>query len=214
MTTLALDRDLGRIKIPALDRLLSLPGRPTRRAIDGEIGVVISKQFRPRAREDGLILGLELVWFDVSANERVDAGAAYQAVQCFGGSGTPAAPSAANYARALAVASASLTKTKTDQSLGSASAGVTTNEYTTIGLSRANATLSGGGYTAPSSLGSQFAQVITYQFTASGSGTAYGAGLFNSTTPAGSILYAEDNFSSNAILASGDTLSITWTVNN
>jgi len=214
MTAFIIDRDLGRVKIPALDRLISVPGRPVRRMSDGEMGIVIATQFRPRRRDDGLIVGFDMLWHDVSANERVDAGAAYQAVQCFGGSGTPAAPSSANYARAIAVASGTLTKAKGDQSLGSASASVTTNEYTTIGLSRANATLSGGGYTAPASLGATFAQVITYQFTASGSGTAYGSGVFNSTTPSGSILYVEDNFGSTAVLVSGDTLSITWTITN
>lgn len=214
MGAFILDRDLGRVKIPALDRLISVASRPVRRMSDGEMGIVIAKQFRPRRRDDGLVIGFDMLWHDVSANERVDAGAAFQAVQCFGGSGTPAAPSAANYARAIAVASATLTKAKGDQSLGSTSSGVTTNEYTTIGLSRVNATLVGGDYTAPASLGATFAQIVKNTFTASGSGTAYGSGLFNSTTPAGSILYVEDNFGSTAVLVSGDTLSITWTITN
>lgn len=213
MTAFLLDRDLGRVKIPVLDRAISLPGLPSRRMSDGELGIVISKQHRPRMR-DGLVIGFDLIWHDVSANERVDAGAAFQAVQCFGGSATPAAPSATAYARAIAVASATLTKAKGDQSLGSASSGVTTNEYTTIGLSRVNATLVGGDYTAPASLGATFAQIVKNTFTASGSGTAYGSGLFNSTTVAGSILYVEDNFGSTAVLVSGDTLSITWTITN
>jgi hypothetical protein len=214
MSAFIQDPILGKVKIPSLDRLISVASRPTRRMSDGEMGIVIAKQFRPRRRDDGLVIGFDMIWHDVSANERVDAGAAFQAVQCFGGSGTPAAPSAANYARAIAVASASLTRTKTDQSLGSASAGVTTNEYTTIGLSRANATLTGGQYTLPASLGATFAQQIAYQFTASGSGTAYGSGVFNSTTPAGSVLYVEDNFSTSPVLASSDTLTITWTITN
>jgi hypothetical protein len=213
MTAYIVDRDLGRVKIPALDKLISVAGRPVRRMSDGEMGIVIAKQHRPIMR-DGLVIGFDLLWHDVSANERVDAGAAFQAVQCFGGSGTPAAPSATAYARAIAVASASLTRTKTDQSLGSASSGVTTNEYTTIGLSRANATPTGGQYTLPASLGATFAQQLSYVFTASGSGTAYGSGVFNSATPAGSILYVEDNFSSNAVLVASDTLTVTWTITN
>jgi len=213
MSAFIQDPILGRVAVPAIDRLISVARRPVRRMASGEMGIVIAKQLRPRMR-DGIAIGFDLIWHDVSANERVDAGAAFQAVQCFGGSGTPAAPSSANYARAIAVASASLTRTKTDQSLGSASAGVTTNEYTTIGLSRANATLTGGQYTLPASLGATFAQQIAYVFTASGSGTAYGSGVFNSTTPAGSILYVEDNFGTNAVLGSGDTLTITWTITN
>jgi hypothetical protein len=213
---IGIDRHLGRITIPELARLISLPGRPARRAVQGEFGIVVAKQLRPRLRADGLLLGLECIWASITHNERVDAGANYQARQVFAGGSSPAAPSATVYFNVIAVASATLTKAKGDQSLGSTSSGVTTNEYTTVGLSRATADSPvGGDYTAPSTLGGTFSQVVKKTFTASGAGgTAYGAGVFNSTTVSGSILYVEDNFSSTAVLVSGDTLAVTVTVSN
>lgn len=211
-----IDRDLGRIFVPTLARAVSAPGQRTRRAVDGEFGLFVAKQRRAIIREDGLLLGFQTIWASVSHNERVDAGAAYQARQCFGGGGSPAAPSATVYFNVIAVANGTLTKAKGDQSLGSTSANVTTNEYTTVGLSRATANSPvGGDYTAPSTLGGQFSQVVSKTFTASGAGgTAYGAGIFNSTTVSGSILYVEDNFSSTAVLIAGDTLTVNATISN
>lgn len=221
---IGIDRDLGRIYLPALARAVSAPGRRTRRAVDGEYGLFVAKQRRPviRMREGpgGVllpeILRWETIWASITHNERVDAGANYQARQCFAGGSSPAAPSATVYFNVIAVANGALTKGKGDQSLGSASASVTTNEYTTVGLSRATANSPvGGDYTAPSTLGGTFSQVISKTFTASGAGgTAYGAGIFNSTTVSGSILYVEDNFSSTAVLVSGDTLTVNATISN
>lgn len=210
-----IDRDLGRIHIPALSRLISLPGRSVRRAVDGEFGIVVAKQRRP-VFDGPHLLGYRTLWASVSHNERVDAGASYQARQCFAGGASPAAPSATVYFNVIAIANATLTKAKGDQSLGSTSSGVTTNEYTTVGLSRFTADSPvGGDYTAPSSLGGTFSQIVKKTFTASGAGgTAYGAGVFNSTTVSGSILYVEDNFSSTAVLIAGDTLTVTWTISN
>ena len=222
-----IDRDLGRITLPALSRLISLPGAPVRRAVRGEFGVFVAKVKRPRILDHveqivngvrtlvPIIGGYDTVWASVSHNERVDAGAAYQARQVFAGGSSPAAPSATVYFNVLAVANASLTKAKGDQSLGSTSSGVTTNEFTASGLSRATAdTPVGGDYTAPSTLGGTFSQVVKKTFTATGSVTAQGAGVFNSTTVAGSILYVEDNFSSSAALVNNDTLTVTATISN
>lgn len=215
------DPDLGRILLPAIGRTISRPHAPVR-AAHGEIGVFVAKQRRPRVvdlvEQHGVLVpvvaGYDLIWASITHNERVDVGADKQAKQVFGGGGTPGAPSATAYFNVIAVASATLTKAKGDQSLGSTSANVTTNEFTTIGLSRAAATLAGGNYTAPSSLGGTFSQVISKTFTASGGGTAYGCGVFDSTTVSGSILYVEDNFSSTAVLVSGDTLTVTVTITN
>jgi len=55
---------------------------------------------------------------------------------------------------------------------------------------------------------------VSKLFTATGGATAYGAGLFDSTTVAGSLLYAEGLFSSNAILATTDTLTVQCTPAN
>lgn len=224
MTTAQLSRpvlytspDLGRIFVPdAFKRLLSLPGRPTKQAVNlREIGIVEAVHKRPTWDDRKGRLALEILMWSITHNERVDAGAQEQAVQCFGGGGTPASPSATVYPKVIAIASATLTKAKGDQSLGSTSANVTTNEFTTIGLSRVAAqTIVGGDYTAPSTLGGTFAQLLKKTFTFSGSGTAKGSGVFDSTTVSGSILYVEDNFSSDAVGVSGDTLAVTWTINN
>lgn len=212
---LYIDSDLGRIATPKIfSQLVSYPGKAVRRAVNGEVGIFVAKQLRP-IFEDGKLVRMQTIWASVTHNERVDAGASYQARQVFAGGGSPAAPSATVYFNVMAVASASLTKAKGDQSLGSTSSGVTTNEFTTIGLSRATADSPvGGDYTAPSTLGGTFSQVVKKTFTASGSGTATGAGVFNSTTVAGSILYVEENFSSSAVLVSADTLTVTVTISN
>lgn len=206
------DKHLGRIYLPGLDTSISLPGRGVRKMYTGEQGIFVASQQRLIWGDNGP--RLLTIWDSVTHNERVDAGADKQSRQVHGGGASPAAPSATAYFNVVAVASATLTKAKGDQSLGTTSASVTTNEFTTIGLSRATATLGGGNYTAPSTLGATFSQVISKAFTASGSGTAYGAGIFDSTTVAGSILYVEDNFSSTAVLVSGDTLTVTVTITN
>jgi hypothetical protein len=227
--TLYVDRDLGRIFIAqALARGVSLPGRPTREPPAGEFGIFVAKQHRPVYRDGhlhdascdvltcgwkqleasgagGLIERMELLWSSITHNERVDQGAVQQDVQLFGSATT-------NVFTAVAVASASITKTKTDLSLGSASAAVTTNEFTTIGLSRAAGTL--GTYTAPSTLGGQFSRVISKVFSVTGSGTAYGGGLFDRTATASSNLYVEDLFGSSAVVVSGDSLTEQVTISN
>lgn len=203
------DADLGRIFVPrALTQLISLPGRATRRAVAGEVGIFVAKQHRPRFNDAGQLTGMDLLWSSITHNERVDAGAAIQANRVFGTAGT----TANGVLTVVAVANGTLTKAKTDLSLGSASANVTTNEFTTIGLSRAAGTVS--TYTAPASLGGTFSQLITKVFTASGSGTAYGAGLFDQVTVSGSNLYVEDNFASTAVLVSSDTLTVSITITN
>lgn len=214
---LYVDPELGRIWTPPeVTKLISFPNRPVRRLVaPGEIGVFVAKQHRPERDERGIVRAMRLLWYSITHNERVDAGAQEQALQTFGGGGSPASPSATVYPKVIAIANATLTKAKGDQSLGSTTSGVTTNEYTTIGLSRVAATTPvGGDYTAPSSLGGTFSQVLKKTMTASGSGTAYGAGVFDSTTVAGSILYIEDNYASTAVLVSGDTLATTVTITN
>ncbi len=192
------DPELGNLYLPALARAVSRPGRVTRRATDGEVGIFVAKQHR-----DG-----ELIWASVTHNERLDAGGAIQANRVFGTTGT----TANGVFTAVAVASATLTKTKTDLSLGSATQGVTTNEFSTLGLARAAGTVS--TYTLPSTLGGTFSQLITRLFTATGAATALGAGLFDSLTVAGSGLYVEDNFASSAVLAANDTLTCQITISN
>jgi hypothetical protein len=199
------DLELGRVFTPpAAGRLLSLPGVPARRLHGpGELGVFVARQHRPR-REAGVLRAMELVWLSITHNERVDRGAAQQDIRCFGSGGA--------VFTAVAVANAVLTKNKADESLGTTTADVTTNEFTTLGLARAAGSL--GTYTAPSSLGGQFSRVVTRTFTATGNATARGAGLFDSVTVSGSKLYVEDNFSSDAVLVANDTLTVNITITN
>lgn len=205
--------DVGRVYLPA--PVVAIKSfRDHTRGIP-ELGIYVAVQHRPKFRDDGRLLGMEMLWASITHNERVDAGAQQQALQTFGGGGTPGSPSTSLYPKVIAVANATLTKGKGDQSLGTATPSVTTNEFTTLGLSRAAAqALVGGDYTAPSSLGGTFQQVLKKTFTATGNATAKGAGVFDSVTVSGSILYGEDNFSSDAILVNNDTLTVTVTVTN
>lgn len=209
------DPFLGKIVAPTeWHQAISAPGRPTRRPIPHQIGLYVGTVRRKRDLENPKS-AWDIVWVGRFHNERVDAGAAKQAGQLHGGGSTPAAPDATNYFRAIAIANATLTLTKTDQSLGSASSGVTTNEFTTLGLSRALATAPvGGDYTLPGALGGQFAQILRSTMTASGNATAFGAGVFDRTAPASSILYGEGNYASQAVMVNNDQLTTTVTNNN
>jgi hypothetical protein len=216
--------DLGAVRAPAaLVRALaprSLPGLPVRQRSLGEFGIFVATQKRPVwegcEHEPGephdtlrcSLRRMELLWHSITHNERVDVGAAIQANRLFGTPGT----TANGVFTALAVANATFSKTKTDLSIGSASGGATTNEFTGSGFARAAATVS--TYTAPASLGGQFSQLLSKLFTASGAGTAWGAAVFDSLTPAGSNLYVEDLFSSSAPFISGDTITVQATLSN
>jgi hypothetical protein len=208
-TVLRVDPVLGNIYTPKAFKLsLSLPGYKTRRAEEGERGIFVSSVQRPMFEDDGVTLKrLETIWGDVSHNIRSNKGATLSVNKLFGTVGT--AP--AGVLSALAIASANITVTDTDLSLGSITQSVTTNEFTTIGLSRTTATIQ--NYVAASAGGTY--SVDAYKsFSVSGSGTAYGAGLFDSTTVAGSWLYAEALFGTSASLINGDTLNVTGTVSN
>ncbi len=197
--------DLGRIYAPvALTRALSLPGRPAHTPPAGEYGVCVAVQKRPVYDEAGVLRKMAMIWHSVTHNERVNQGALRQDVAVF--------QSTAMAFTTIALASATLTKTATDLSLGSATAAVTTNEFTTLGLARAVGTL--GTYTAPTALGGQFSQPLSKTFTATGNATVYGSGLFDSVTVASSSQYCEDNFSSTAVMVNADSLTATWTIQN
>jgi len=197
--------DLGRIYAPvAFTRALSLPGRPAHTPTPGEYGVCVAVQKRPVYDEAGVLQKMKMIWHSITHNERVNQGALRQDVAVF--------QSTAMAFTTIALASATLTKTATDLSLGSGTTAVTTNEFTTLGLARAVGTL--GTYTAPSTLGGQFSQLISKTFTATGNATVYGSGLFDSATVAGSSVYAEDNYASTAVMVSGDSLTSSWSIQN
>lgn len=204
-SVLTIHPDLGRIFVPEeFKRSISLPGMPVRKASTPEMGIFIATQ--KRWNETKQIM--ETLWASITHNERVDMGAAIQVNRTFGTVGT----TSVGVITAMAIANASLTKAKTDLSLGAASANVTTNEATTAGLSRTAATVQ--NYVTPASLGATFSCDFYKSFSVSGTITAYGAGLFDSTTVSGSHLYVEDNFSTSASLINGDTLNVTITVTN
>jgi len=197
--------DLGRIYAPvALTRALSLPGRPAHTPPPGEYGVCVAVQKRPVYDEAGILRKMKMIWQSITHNERVNQGAVRQDLALFG--------STSMAFTTVALASATLTKTATDLSLGSGTTGVTTNEFTTLGLARAAGAL--GTYTAPSTLGGQFTRLISKTFTATGNATVYGSGLFDSVTVASSQIYVEDNFSSTAIMVNQDQVTATWTIQN
>lgn len=205
-SVLRIDPDLGKIFIPDFfNKLISLPGRPTKRmANQGEYAtwVAVQKRFN---QEKNI---LETIWASITHNERVDRGASIQVNADFGTVGTT--PN--GKFSVMAVANGTLTKAKTDLSLGIITASVTTNEYTTIGLTRVTGTVQ--NYVAPASLGAIYSVDVFRSFAVTGSGTAFGAGLFDQVTVSGSNLYAEDNFGSTAVLVNGDTLNVTATISN
>lgn len=226
--------DLGRIflAMPAL----SVPGQPTRPRFGGS---VIVAQRRPRwslrgelpalphiekpwpsadlrvkallapfrDQVDPKLFDTELIWASVTHNERVNDGGGHNANRLFGTVGA-----SNGVGNVVAVATTGFTaKTATDSSIGVDAASLTTNEFTTIGLSRAVGTP--GNYVAATTLNGTYATDIVKTFTASGSGTAHGSALFDSATVSGSILVCEDIFGSDAIMVSADTLAVTWTWN-
>jgi len=198
---------LGRIWLP--ERTVILPDG-TRRHQFHE-GMVVASV----VRED------ELIWACIAGNERVDRGASIQHNRMWG-SGT----TANGLINAIAVAKQTFTVAKGDLSLGSGSAGVTANEFTDSGLTRANgAADSVGAPTVPDALNTTSAGTIVRTFTVTApGGTVFGVGLFdrgtaNPTPPvvAGSNLYAESGPNTSpafvqAVVVANDTLAVTWTV--
>jgi hypothetical protein len=202
----ALYRDpyIGNVYAPkALRGMISLPGSGPLRSKLREVGINVMTHRRPLVNPETGEVRWVLIAHDVQHNERVDRGAVRQDLAVFG--------STSMAMTIVAVASAALTKTKTDESLGVITASVSTNEFTTIGLSRAAGSL--GTYTAPASLGAVFTRLISKVFTSSGSGTAKGSGLFDSATVSGSFLYVEDNHT-DAVLVTSDQLTESWSISN
>lgn len=225
--------DLGRLYIPKPS--ISLPGGVTHPRF---AGVVFATQRRPqwslrelfklpeiehpfpngteavkrlldsyRDHFDPKLFQTELIWTSVTHNERVNDGGGHNANRIFGTVG-----SSNGVGSVVAVATTGFTtKTATDSSIGADAASGTTNEFTTIGLSRATGTVQ--NYVAATALNGTYAADIVKLFTASGSGTAHGSALFDSTTVSGSIMLCEDIFGSDSVMVSGDTLTITWTWN-
>jgi hypothetical protein len=129
-----------------------------------------------------------------SYNSRVDAGAAWQAGLMGSAAGVPA-----NY---IALSTTSLTIAKADTTLA--------GETVVSGLARALGTY--GGYTPPASLGASASYTISKTFTSAGTTTTIqSAALFNAVSAG--TMFVEANLSSSATLNSGDSITITWTIN-
>jgi hypothetical protein len=187
---------MGRIELPFLTRAVSYAGCSVKPAVNlREVGICAAVARRPVWADgdpaSGVLLRMEEFWRSLTHNERVDVGAAIQFNLVFGTSGT----TANGVLTTIAVATTGFTtKTKTDQSIGSATASVTTNEFTGSGLARAAGTVS--TYTLPASLGATASQVLTKLYTATAGATAHGSALYDSATVSGSHIYVEDIFGS------------------
>lgn len=206
--------ELGRITIPpSLLATISLPGRPTRKMADGEFGVLVGVIRRPVIDEwTGKLVGFKMIDYAIGHNSRQNVGAAGQANQVFGTSGTT--PNGVWTVLALASASITVSATGADKSLGSNTTGVATNEYTSFGLARVAGTV--GTYTAPTADGGQFSQLLSHTWTNTDSAahTVYGIGIFDSTTVATSNMYAEGLFGSSATLQPNDQIAGSATPSN
>jgi hypothetical protein len=159
---------------------------------------------------DPALFARQLVWASIGHNERVNIGAAIQFYQILGLGGT----TANGVFTAVAVSKNLFTKTATDLGIGQITGGATiTNEWSTIGLTRAGGTAQ--NYVAASALDGTASGDVVKTFSVTGTGTATGSALFDSTTPTGSHLFVEQRFDvtqSDAVVISGDSLSITWTI--
>lgn len=144
-------------------------------------------------------------------NERVNNGGKMMSKGFFGTSSSPTSATI-NAPNRLAVSNASgLAVAAGDQSLGSATANVTTNEATTAGLAR-TAALTPGAVTDPSTLNGQLSFTLSNTFTATGTISAYGAAAMDNTTTTFNQ-FAEATHAV-ASLVSGDTYTPTMTVSN
>lgn len=101
----------------------------------------------------------------------------------------------------VALSTATLTPSATDTTLAS--------ESVASGLIRALGTQ--GSYVAPTVLDGAASYAVTKTFTSGVSATILSCALFDAVTSGN--LFVEGNLAASAVLASGDQLTITWTVN-
>lgn len=138
----------------------------------------------------------------VSYNLRTNDGIDYVAQQ-LGSAGASA--TATNIARWMAIGSADYTPLATHRSLNSATQGVTTSEWTSNGLTRAQAT--------PAHTAAVANYTLTNTFTVTtGTSVAYTIGEFDRSAAASSILFLTTDIT-NTTLNVNDQLQITHTVN-
>lgn len=134
-------------------------------------------------------------------NSRVNKGAALTASLMSGSSlGGISSPLPPIY---IALSTSTLTPAAGDTTLS--------GETSATGLARALGTV--GGYSAPGALDGAASYTVSKTFTNSsgGSVTINSAALFDASSSGN--LFVEGNLSSSAVLANGDQLIVTWTVN-
>lgn len=138
------------------------------------------------------------VHYNLRTNDGID-----YVCQQLGSAGSAA--SATNIARWMAVGSADYTPASTHRSLNSATQGVTTSEWTSNGLTRAQAT--------PAHTAGVTNYTLTNTFTVTtGTSVAYTIGEFDRSAAASSILFLTTDIT-NTTLNVNDQLQITHTVN-
>ena len=149
---------------------------------------------------DGRIAVYKLQGKSYAFNARTDIGASITASRMAGSTlGAASSPAAPLY---IALSTATLTPNKADTTLDS--------ETVVTGLARALGTA--GTYTAPSVLDGAASYVLTKAFTNTGANTTIvSAAIFDASSSGN--LFVEANLSSSALVATGDILTITWTIN-
>jgi len=226
-------QDVGRVFIP--ERSISIPGRPARRKpsnivvatlrrprwnIEGAFKLPHFEHATPKTRrtireliedyasklDPALFMG-ELIWASISHNDRVQDGGDHNVNRIFGTVG--ASNAAATF---LAISNLAVVAVVSHASIMSDTQGLTTNEFTTIGLTRVAGTVQ--NYTAPATLDAVFDVDLYKSYSITGSGTAKGAAIFDQLVAAGSWMLCEDPFTSDAVVENGDTLNVTYTYQN
>lgn len=142
----------------------------------------------------------KLVKKGYSYNSRVNKGAdliaSLIAGTSFNSIGSPLPP------KYIALSTSSLTPDKTDTTLS--------GETSKTGVARALGTQ--GSYTGPSTLDGAASYTVTKTFTLTDTATTIvSAALFDAASTGN--LFVEANLSSSAVMATNDTLAITWTIN-
>lgn len=133
-----------------------------------------------------------------SFNSRVDAGAALTAALLTNNAFSITSPT---YPKYIALSTSSLTPAKGDTTLS--------GETSASGLGRAAGTFQ--TYTAPSTLDGAASYQLTKTFTSGASATIVSSAIFDAASTGNMLV--EANLSSSAVLASGDQLTLTWSIN-
>jgi hypothetical protein len=189
---------LGRIWLPNIS--VSRPGGPTAGSRNNNICVASIKR-------QG-----ETAWASITHNARVDIGADLQFNRFLGvTTGITGLPP-----QYIALGNTGYTANAHGHTSIGTTGTVTTNEFTTLGLSRATGTF--GTYTTPTVLDASVTILLAKTFIVSGgSGTNNGSALFDNTVASGiSHMWVEalytDGGQTAAAFIDTDQIAVTWTI--